>query len=222
MAPSLIEDYALLSDLESAALVSRDGSIDWCCFPRFDSGACFAALLGTPEHGRWRVAPAGEVRSVTRSYRARHARPRDGLRDRRRRRLRHRLHAAARRRCPTSCASSRGARARCRCAPSSSSASTTAASSRGCAASTTTASRSPAPTRSASARRSTSRAMDMTTVARVHRLGRGARPVRAHVVPFAPGRRPSRSIPRRPCATPRSSGAPGRRRARTTAPTARR
>jgi GH15 family glucan-1,4-alpha-glucosidase len=66
---TLIEDYALISDLESAALVSRDGSIDWCCFPRFDSGACFAALLGTPDHGRWSVAPVGEVRSVTRSYR---------------------------------------------------------------------------------------------------------------------------------------------------------
>jgi GH15 family glucan-1,4-alpha-glucosidase len=64
-----IEDYALLSDLESAALVSRDGSIDWCCFPRFDSGAFFAALLGTPDHGRWSIAPAGEVRSITRSYR---------------------------------------------------------------------------------------------------------------------------------------------------------
>ena len=65
-----IEDYALLSDLESAALVSLDGSIDWCCFPRFDSGACFAALLGTPENGRWSISPVGEVRSVTRSYRA--------------------------------------------------------------------------------------------------------------------------------------------------------
>ena len=65
---SLIEDYALLSDLESAALVNRDGSIDWCCFPRFDSGACFAALLGTPEHGRWSLAPAGDAR-ITRSYR---------------------------------------------------------------------------------------------------------------------------------------------------------
>ena len=64
-----IEDYALLSDLESAALVSLDGSIDWCCFPRFDSGAFFAALLGGPEHGRWRVAPTGDVASVTRSYR---------------------------------------------------------------------------------------------------------------------------------------------------------
>ena len=66
---SRIEDYALLSDLESAALVNLDGSIDWCCFPRFDSGACFAALLGTPEHGRWSLAPAGNA-AVTRSYRA--------------------------------------------------------------------------------------------------------------------------------------------------------
>jgi len=66
----LIEDYALLSDLESAALVNRNGSIDWCCFPRFDSGACFAALLGTPEHGRWSLAPAGNTAAATRSYRA--------------------------------------------------------------------------------------------------------------------------------------------------------
>jgi GH15 family glucan-1,4-alpha-glucosidase len=64
-----IEDYALLSDLQTAALVGRDGSIDWCCFPRFDSGACFAALLGTPEHGRWSIAPAGESVSAERRYR---------------------------------------------------------------------------------------------------------------------------------------------------------
>jgi GH15 family glucan-1,4-alpha-glucosidase len=65
----LIEDYALLGDTQSAALVGRDGSIDWLCLPRFDSGAVFAALLGTEQHGRWLIAPAGEVISVRRRYR---------------------------------------------------------------------------------------------------------------------------------------------------------
>jgi GH15 family glucan-1,4-alpha-glucosidase len=57
--PLRIEDYALIGDSETAALVGRDGSIDWLCWPRFDSDACFAALLGTPEHGRWQIGPAG-------------------------------------------------------------------------------------------------------------------------------------------------------------------
>jgi len=64
-----IEDYALIGDLQTAALVHRSGSIDWCCFPRFDSGACFAALLGTPDDGRWLLAPAGETVRSTRRYR---------------------------------------------------------------------------------------------------------------------------------------------------------
>ncbi|PWC59712.1 glucoamylase [Azospirillum sp. TSH7] len=66
---SRIEDYALLGDCETAALVSREGSIDWLCWPRFDSDACFAALLGTPEHGRWLIAPADPNARVTRRYR---------------------------------------------------------------------------------------------------------------------------------------------------------
>ena len=64
-----IEDYALLGDLQTAALIDRSGSIDWCCFPRFDSGACFAALLGGPENGRWLLAPATEISRHERRYR---------------------------------------------------------------------------------------------------------------------------------------------------------
>ncbi|MCU0702731.1 MAG: glycoside hydrolase family 15 protein [Fimbriiglobus sp.] len=67
--PGRIEDYALIGDCHTAALVGRDGSIDWLCFPRFDSPACFAALLGTPDHGRWRIAPTDEPRIVRRAYR---------------------------------------------------------------------------------------------------------------------------------------------------------
>lgn len=63
-----IEDYALLGNCRTAALVSNRGSIDWLCFPRFDAPACFAALLGTPENGRWRIAPSSPVRSVKRRY----------------------------------------------------------------------------------------------------------------------------------------------------------
>src|SRR5580692_8745358 len=64
-----IEGYALIGDTRTAALVGSDGSIDWLCLPRFDSPACFAALLGTPEHGRWKIAPAGEPREIRRRYR---------------------------------------------------------------------------------------------------------------------------------------------------------
>ena len=64
-----IEDYGLIGDLQTAALVGRNGSIDWLCFPRFDSGACFAALLGDESNGRWLLAPDCEIERVERRYR---------------------------------------------------------------------------------------------------------------------------------------------------------
>ncbi len=63
----LIEEYALIGDMQSAALVGRDGSVDWLCLPRFDSPACFASLLGDESHGMWRIAPAGQA-EVSRRY----------------------------------------------------------------------------------------------------------------------------------------------------------
>ena len=64
-----IEDYAFLSDTQTGALVSRDGCVDWLCFPRFDSPACFASLLGEKENGHWRFFPDEEVTTVHRRYR---------------------------------------------------------------------------------------------------------------------------------------------------------
>jgi GH15 family glucan-1,4-alpha-glucosidase len=67
--PCRIEDYGLIGDCETAALVGLDGSIDWLCWPAFDSDACFAALLGNRRNGRWLIAPADEIRRTTRRYR---------------------------------------------------------------------------------------------------------------------------------------------------------
>ena len=85
--PSRIEDYAPDGDCETAGLVAKDGSLDWLCLPRFDSAACFAALLGTPEHGRWQICPAGEIKKITRviatvlsSWRRPSRRPRESSR----------------------------------------------------------------------------------------------------------------------------------------------
>jgi Domain of unknown function (DUF5911) len=66
--PSRIKDYAVIGDTETVALVGRNGSIDWLCVPRFDSGAIFAALLGTEEHGRWLITPASPIRAMRRRY----------------------------------------------------------------------------------------------------------------------------------------------------------
>ena len=106
-----IEDYALLGDLQTAALVGRTRSVDWLPFPRFDSSSCFGALLGSREHGRWLLAPCDGGPATDRALPRRHADPRIGMADADGSRARDRLHAAART-TPTSCGSSRASRGR--------------------------------------------------------------------------------------------------------------
>jgi GH15 family glucan-1,4-alpha-glucosidase len=67
---SRLEDYCMIGDCETAALVSRQGSIDWLCWPSFSSGACFAGLLGTRDHGYWKISPVGKVKAIRRQYEA--------------------------------------------------------------------------------------------------------------------------------------------------------
>ena len=74
-----IEDYGLIGDCETAALVGRDGSIDWLCWPAFDSDACFAALLGTHRNGRWLISPAEEVTEILPPLPGQYADPGDAV-----------------------------------------------------------------------------------------------------------------------------------------------
>ena len=67
--PERIEDYALVGDLQTVGLIGRSGSVDWLCFPRFDSGSCFSALLGSSEDGRWLIAPRAGGPATERRYR---------------------------------------------------------------------------------------------------------------------------------------------------------
>ena len=77
-----LESYGLIGDCQTAALVGLDGSIDWLCWPRFDSDACFAALLGNAANGRWLITTSDEAVEVSRCYRPRHAGPGNDFQDR--------------------------------------------------------------------------------------------------------------------------------------------
>ena len=194
-----IEDYALIGDTQTAALVGRDGSIDWLCLPRFDSAACFAALLGDARQRPLAARARRRACSATeRRYRddtlvlETEFDTADG------RGPRHRLHAAARRARPTSCGSSRASSGRVDDADGARScASTTAASCRGCAARRRLHARGRRPRRAAAATRRSRRTARTTTTRATFAVARGRRACRS----CSPGTR--RTSPRRRPSTPR-------------------
>ena len=112
-----IEDYAIIGDTRTVAAVARNGSVDWWCVPRIDSGAVFAALLGEPEHGRWCVAPKGEVTAIRRRYAGDSLVLETEFEHRRRYREGDRLHVTRASTVRRSSASSRACRARSTMAP---------------------------------------------------------------------------------------------------------
>ena len=202
-----IEDYGLIGDLQTAALVSRHGSIDWLCFPRFDSGACFAALLGDEENGPWSLGPVGEVTGASRRYRGdtlssrRSSRPRTAT-------VRLIDFMPPRGEAPDVVRIVEGVDGTVRDADASSrSASTTGRSSRGCEVATEgSRSRSRSGRTARSRHRSSSSGRGLPHGRGVRLSAGRARPLRAHVVPRRTCRfRPTSTRSRR-STTPRSSG----------------
>ncbi len=216
-----IEDYALLGDTQTAALVSKDGSVDWAPFPRFDSGSCFAALLGAREHGRWSIAPAAPVRAREAALSRGHAGPGDRHRDRRRRGAPHRLHAGARSGAGSGAHRRGAARSRADASGSGDPVRQRAPPALGAPA-RGGAGRGRRPERAVPARRHSDARRGPGHRGRLHRRGRRAARDGRDLVPVARAAAARRSIPRRRCATPNRGGASGRGAAATKARGARR